>query len=39
MDVCEMYSTKNIHPVPYRGIDILKMLDFIILIVDDLGEF
>lgn len=37
--VCEIYSTKNVHPVPYNGIKFLKMLDFIILVVDNLGKF
>lgn len=37
--VYEIYSTKNVYPVPSdSGINFSKMLDFIILIVDDLGK-
>lgn len=41
MDVCvyEIYSTKNVYPVPSDSrINFSQMLDFIILMVDDLGK-
>ena len=38
MNVCEIYSTKNVHPFSPNGINFLKNVIFYYFIVDDLGK-